>query len=70
MMTVEAVTRAGASESLCKHHWLLDSLNKGTCKHCGEERQFQPIGFLDAGYQWNNQSMDTWMNRFRTEAAE
>lgn len=26
----------------CKHYWLVDRCNVGTCKYCGEVRDFQP----------------------------
>jgi len=25
-----------------RHHYMIDSLNRGMCKHCGKEKQFEP----------------------------
>jgi len=45
----------------CQHHWLIDAQNKGTCKFCGEVRQFGQNYVAP----WNKKEMDHWMNRRR-----
>lgn len=41
----------------CQHHWKIDSprgaLSKGTCKRCGEEREFRNS---TADYVWDDDS--------------
>ena len=29
-------------DKMCVHYWMLDSCDKGICKHCGEQRNFSP----------------------------
>ena len=40
----------------CIHHWLIDAVNLGVCKKCGESRQFCSI--------WSAASIQkTWARR-------
>jgi hypothetical protein len=32
----------------CVHHWIIDSEQKGICKHCQEVKQFEPA-LVDGG---------------------
>jgi hypothetical protein len=52
---VEAITEVEAPT--CQHHWKIDSprgaLSKGTCKRCGEEREFRNS---TTDYVWDDDS--------------
>lgn len=55
---VEQVVEATvSSEPTCQHHWRIDSprgsLSKGTCKRCGEEREFRNSA---ESYVWDEDS--------------
>jgi len=35
----------------CTHHWLIDQLNHGVCKHCGSEKDFPGIADIEE-FSW------------------
>jgi hypothetical protein len=44
-----------AGRSACKHHWVIDPpqgrASKGTCRSCGEERDFS--NYIEGGGGWS-----------------
>lgn len=49
-LTEEQLARAKCGDSPTgAHHWLIDKHGLGTCKYCGEERQFRMMWPLDDG---------------------
>ena len=52
----ELEVEATQERSACQHHWVIDPpsgpISKGTCRCCGEEREFQNY---HEGARWNIQ---------------
>ncbi len=42
--------RNGNNGNGCHHFWLLDLSNQGTCKLCGETRDFRALQLKDKGW--------------------
>ncbi len=38
--------------STCRHHWMINDFNFGTCKKCDATRQFPYLTIRDRGAEW------------------
>lgn len=45
---------------ICIHHWVIEgqgSAGTGTCKHCGEEKTFNPDPDMRGAYNWKDSAV-------------